>query len=451
MKKRVKIIAGAVLLGVLAVAGLVVLLMPVRVEKETVQKADLLDTFTVSATVTPKDSQYVCAPLSGTVSEVAAKEGETVEQGAKIVVLDDSQARDELNRQIESLKAQKTSAQSEGSSTKAQLSVSRQQLESQLEQAQLTYQQLYGEEGHAEQLYRVASENFDTANVAYWKAFDEYDGSKDPAKQSVLSSLESARAAAEQALVEADNNRSESTKAYYESLIASYESQLSLLDGSVKAVNTGTSASVQQIDLQMQQVQEELNKTAPTSPTDGVVWEILVKNGDYVTQNQPLYRIYNTDQMTLEADVLDTQAALLKEGDIATAKLADGSELTGTVSFLSPVSTQELSVLGIEENRSKVILDVDGLSEKMGAGHQADLTFSVVRKEDVLQIPSSAIVPGDNGDAVYVKAGGKAVLKEVELGEQSGGRSEVISGLEEGDQVVTNPYDTGIKKGTHIK
>ena len=53
MKKRVKIIAGAVLLGVLAVAGLVVLLMPVRVETETVQKADLLDTFTVSATVTP--------------------------------------------------------------------------------------------------------------------------------------------------------------------------------------------------------------------------------------------------------------------------------------------------------------------------------------------------------------------------------------------------------------
>ena len=108
-------------------------------------------------------------------------------------------------------------------------------------------------------------------------------------------------------------------------------------------------------------------------------------------------------------------------------------------------------MLGIEENRSKVILDVDGLSDKMGAGHQADLTFSVVRKEDVLQIPSSSIVPGDNGDAVYVKAGGKAVLKEVELGEQSGGRSEVISGLEEGEQVVLNPYDTGIKKGTRIK
>ena len=147
MKKRVKIIAGAVLLGVLAVAGLVVLLMPVRVETETVQKADLLDTFTVSATVTPKDSQYVCAPLSGTVSEVAAKEGETVEQGAKIVVLDDSQTRDELNRQIESLKAQKTSAQSEGTSTKAQLSVSRQQLESQLNRHSLPINSFTGRRG----------------------------------------------------------------------------------------------------------------------------------------------------------------------------------------------------------------------------------------------------------------------------------------------------------------
>ena len=68
MKKRVKIIAGAVLLGVLAVAGLVLLLMPVSVETETVQKADLLDAFTVSATVTPKDRQYVCSSLSGTGS-----------------------------------------------------------------------------------------------------------------------------------------------------------------------------------------------------------------------------------------------------------------------------------------------------------------------------------------------------------------------------------------------
>ena len=67
--------------------------------------------------------------------------------------------------------------------------------------------------------------------------------------------------------------------------------------------------------------------------------------------------------------------------------------------FLSPVSTEELSVLGIEENRSKVILTVDGLSDRIGAGHQADLTFHAVHKEQVLQVPSAAIVPDTDGDA----------------------------------------------------
>ena len=75
--------------------------------------------------------------------------------------------------------------------------------------------------------------------------------------------------------------------------------------------------------------------------------------------------------------------------------------MDATVSFLSPVSTEELSVLGIEENRSKVILTVDGLSDRIGAGHPADLTFHAVHKEQVLQGPSSAIVPDTDGDAVY--------------------------------------------------
>ena len=119
--------------------------------------------------------------------------------------------------------------------------------------------------------------------------------------------------------------------------------------------------------------------------------------------------------------------------------------------FLSPVSTEELSVLGIEENRSKVILTVDGLSDRIGAGHQADLTFHAVHKEQVLQVPSSAIVPDTDGDAVYVKKGSRAVLTPVETGEQSDGRTEIVSGLEEGQEIITNPYDADISDGKRVK
>ena len=451
MKKKVKLILAGAAVIVLAAVGLYVLLSPVPVETEIMEEADLTETFTASSTVTPKNSQYVCAPLAGQVTEILLKEGETASTGDQVVAIDDSEARDELERQKTSLEAQKAGVKSQGNSAKAEVAVSRQQLETQLNQARTTYEQLYGENGNAEQLFQIASENFQVANVAYWKAYDKYDGSNDPTKQSQLSALESTRAAAEQALVEADTNRSESTKAYYESMIASYENQLKLLDGSSSSLTQSTKASEDQLSTQEEQVQSQLDKADPTAPLDGVIWEMLVKNGDYVAANQPLYRIYDPSEMTLEADLLDTQAALIHDGDEVTAELSDGSIMDATVSFLSPVSTEELSVLGIEENRSKVILTVDGLSDRIGAGHQADLTFHVVHKEQVLQVPSSAIVPDTNGDAVYVKEGSCAVLTLVETGEQSDGRTEIVSGLEEGEEVITNPYDVDISDGKRVK
>ncbi|MDO4261500.1 MAG: efflux RND transporter periplasmic adaptor subunit [Eubacteriales bacterium] len=450
MKKKVKWIAGGALAFVLAAAGLWMLLAPVRVETETAEYADLTDTFTVTASVEPKNSRYVCAPLAGTVDEVLLREGEQAKAGEAVVVFDDSEAREDLNRQLEALTAQKSGAKSESASARAQLAVSRSQLASQLEQARLNYDQLYGENGRAEELFRIASENFQTANVAYWKAFDEYDGSSNPSEQAALASLESARAASEQALLEADNNRSAATRTYYEEAIAAYESQLSLMDGSIEALSGSAGAAGEQIDAQIRQVEKLLEKTEPSAPFEGIVWEVLAESGDYVVANQPLYRIYGTEEMTLEAELLDTQAALLSVGETASVLLADGTELEAEVVFVSPISTQKLSVLGIEENRCRVELSVEELPERIGAGHQADVTFSVVRKESVLQIPVSAVVPGGAGDAVYVKEGSRAVLREITLGEQSGGRGEVLGGLSEGDKVITDPYDAELSDGKRV-
>lgn len=73
MKKKVKLILAGAAVIVLAAVGLYVLLNPVSVETEIMEKADLTETFTASATVTPKNSQYVCAPLAGQVTEVLLK------------------------------------------------------------------------------------------------------------------------------------------------------------------------------------------------------------------------------------------------------------------------------------------------------------------------------------------------------------------------------------------
>mgnify|MGYP002711576574 FL=1 len=131
MKKKVKLILAGAAVIVLAAVGLYVLLNPVSVETEIMEKADLTETFTASATVTPKNSQYVCAPLSGQVTEILLKEGEMASTGDQVVAIDDSEARDELERQKTSLEAQKAGVKSQGNSAKAEVAVSRQQLETQ--------------------------------------------------------------------------------------------------------------------------------------------------------------------------------------------------------------------------------------------------------------------------------------------------------------------------------
>lgn len=50
-----------------------------------------------------------------------------------------------------------------------------------------------------------------------------------------------------------------------------------------------------------------------------------------------------------------------------------------------------------------------------------------------------------------MKKGSRAILTSVETGEQSDGRTEIVSGLEEGQEIITNPYDADISDGKRVK
>lgn len=451
MKKKVKIIIGVSALVVTLLIGCWYLLKPVEVEKEQIVKSDLIQSFDATGHVIPQKSTYVCASLPGQVSDICVQIGETVQTGEEVVILDDSEARRDLEEQLESLELQKTSLEKQGKAARAELSVTRQQLQDQLTSLKLEYEQLYGENGDAAALYRVAQENFSSINVSYWRAYDKYQHSQDPTERAQLSSLEAARASAEQALLQAENQQSESTKAVYESRIASLESQLSQLSGSSSSMSESTKASVGQLDIQKEQLEEKLEKEAPDAPFSGVIWEILVHDGEYVAATQPLYRIYEPDQMEVEVNLLDTQAALLKEGDHAVVKLIDGTTLDAELTYLSAVSTEELSVLGIRENRCRALLRADGISSGIGAGHQTTVSFSTVLRSEVIHIPVSALISEGDGYGVYIIEKGKAVFYPVETGAQSGGRIEITSGITEGMDVIINPYDAGIDGGERVR
>ena len=72
----------------------------------------------------------------------------------------------------------------------------------------------------------------------------------------------------------------------------------------------------------------------------------------------------------------------------------------------------------------------------IAVGKSLTLRIPVSVPRDVLTVPKDALVQGGSGWIVYAVVDGTAEARPVTLGQSSGGRLEVLSGLSEGDLVV---------------
>lgn len=456
MKKRYKILL-AVLAAALCGAGAAFyLLQPLHVEPETVIKGPLAEQITEQGAVAPEERYTLTANMSGTVKKILYNEGETVGAGEPLLEIDTSIVKGELESQIASLKLQQSAIYSNNSGTQAELALRREQLGQQILAARREYERLYGAEGVAESLEYIAWLNYSQARRAYKEADTYYDDfeydsdNKYTAGKSELSALRGQMNGAQESLVMAENNSSESTKAYYSEVIASCEAQLNALGKSDGYASNGAYAAAQQLQLTMGVLQEKLERPPVTTPQGGVVWSLLVEEGGFIAENQPIASLYTPEGMCVEAKMLAEDALAINVGDTAECRLADGTVLSAAVSFISPVAQEVVSTIGLSESRCTVKLELESLPDGIGAGHQVKLTFSIPVAEDAVSVSAGSIVPNEEGSAVYVIRGGKAVLQPVETGAQRGGRVEILAGLAEGDTIVGDPYDSKITDGKKV-
>lgn len=397
MKKKYKrIVAGLIVLIGLIVSGISVI-KPLPVMAEQAARGDLERKFTVQAVVEPVYSTVLNAPAAGMVKEIPFQNGMEVEAGEVLLRTDTSQ---EINMDLQ-----------------------REQIRQQLSAARQQYERLYGENGEAqsafaaaESRYLLAQRNFDSGKVL---------AASGDLAQMDLEILKNEREVAYQQYVQARENLSERRKGLYEEQIDSLERQLAALTG---AVSPGI--------LYM--------------PYRGVLWETYVQEGAYLSQNQPVAKVYSLGEMRIAASVLAEDAAFLETGMEAELAYPDGSRSAAEVMFVSRTAEKVLSSTGIEERRCRVELAADEMPERLGAGQEVDATFGVVKAERVLTVPSAAIMPKGLGSVVYVIRAGRAVETEVMTGMAENGRVEVVSGISEGDVVVAEPYESGVKDGKRV-
>jgi HlyD family secretion protein len=190
------------------------------------------------------------------------------------------------------------------------------------------------------------------------------------------------------------------------------------------------------------------------SPVTGRVLRVLHESAGVVQAGEPLLEIGDPEDLEIVVDLLSADAVKVSPGDRALIEEWGGEgALGGRVRRVEPYGFTKVSALGIEEQRVNVVIDFTDPREtwsRLGHGYRVEARIVVWEREDVLQIPLSALFRRGEDWAVFAVEDGVARLRTVERGQHDGLRVEILGGLDAGDRVVRYPSDQ-IRDGVRIE
>jgi Cu(I)/Ag(I) efflux system membrane fusion protein/cobalt-zinc-cadmium efflux system membrane fusion protein len=191
-------------------------------------------------------------------------------------------------------------------------------------------------------------------------------------------------------------------------------------------------ASVLDTIIEKQNVERNLIIKAPRT---GYILHKKVVAGARVEAGQDLYRIGNLKKIWVTAEVYEFDAPWVELGQPATMELSfqRGRQYRGQVGYIYPTLNPKSRTL-------KVRLEFDNPGVELKPGMFATVRIEARRKEDVLHIPTEAVIHSGQRDIVFVARGlGKYEPRQVVTGLVGSDHStEVLSGLRAGETVVTS-------------
>lgn len=180
----------------------------------------------------------------------------------------------------------------------------------------------------------------------------------------------------------------------------------------------------------------ELNGKMPPEVTvystaSGIVNEILVSEGEYVTEGSPVISLENYHQLWVEADVYPDEAGLVKAGQPVRIAIGGVPELDqdSKIIFISPQldpSTQILKIRASVKSRGK-----------LQSGMQATVLLPSADFHNAVTLPLDAVLRDENGTHVWIKTGeGTFEPRMVTTGAEDEQQVIITSGLEDATEVV---------------
>jgi HlyD family secretion protein len=292
--------------------------------------------------------------------------------------------------------------------------------------------------------------------------------------------LEQVEATLKQA--EADYNRSKGlyekgviSRADWDAAVANYESTMAAKNSSYYAVQSAAAT--------VKETRDNLSRTTIYAPMDGTISLMSVELGERVVGTQQMagteiLRLADLKNMEVEVDVnendivkvnigdstiVEVDAYLKKEFKGIVTEIANSAQ--GTLSA-DQVTNFKVKVRILEESYMDLLEGQQDNYSPFRPGMTATVDIITNRRPNAVSVPISAIVvksdttsakktygkdsandfegsvtSDEKFECVFVNDGGKAKLKVVETGIQDDTNIEITSGLSEGENIITGPYN----------
>lgn len=221
---------------------------------------------------------------------------------------------------------------------------------------------------------------------------------------------------------------------------------------SVLKVNTNASIEVAKGNLtsaraKYQEAQAQLGYTNIRSPISGVVTERALFDGETASAGTPLLTVMDTSVMIAKLHIAQVQAQQLAIGAPAMLIVPGMDQpVAATVSLVSPA-------LDAGSTTVEVWLKAPNPAGRLKAGTPLHVRINGRRIPDAMLIPTEAVQRSSEGGGKVVLllgSDGRTKKREITTGVQTGGFTQVLSGLQAGDMVITGG-GYGLDEGTRVK
>jgi len=305
-----------------------------------------------------------------------------------------------------------------------------------------------GQLDSAESDYRTAKAQVESAKERVDTQMQDYDSQLKSAEAKVSqaeAALENAKANAIQ-----DSIRQQDVIAAREALKQA-ESALLIAKSNVrqniiKAEDIKSAmSSIVKNKAQVNNARVQLNYTTVTAPRAGVILQKYVEAGTIVTSGKSSFAGTGAGTSIVQLGDLSRMFVLasVDEADIAQIEVGQQVDITldaypdeifeGKVTKIDPQTVTEQNVTTVP-----VTVEIENPDARLKPGMNANCEFIVERRENVLVVPTDAVKEDNGKYTVQVVKDGKLVTRRVEVGLAGDETTEIVSGLKEGEDVVTS-------------